>query len=121
MLVNAKQIVNSYLCGGHIFQRTSQRCKAALRLGESLYVGVVLFGGRLKDPPTITRRLGWADRGVVAAGPSEFILIDQMTQCYVMQLHWVEEAMRRSCEQPRVESYSYQQWRERQKAGAAPG
>ena len=29
--------------------------------------------------------------------------------------------MRRSCEQPRVESHAYQQWRERQKAAAAPG
>jgi hypothetical protein len=29
-------------------------------------------------------------------GASEFILIDQMTQAYVMQLHWTEKAMQRS-------------------------
>ena len=42
-------------------------------------------------------------------GASEFILIDQMTQAYVMQLHWAEEAMRRSQGEPRVESNSFAQ------------
>jgi hypothetical protein len=49
-------------------------------------------------------------------GASEFILIDQMTQSYVMQLHWTEEAMRRAQGVPRVESYEYRQWAERRKA-----
>jgi hypothetical protein len=48
-------------------------------------------------------------------GASEFILIDQMTQAYVMQLHWMEEAMRRAQGEPRVESYDYRQWIERRK------
>jgi hypothetical protein len=43
-------------------------------------------------------------------GASEFILIDQMTQSYVMQIHWTEEAMRRSQGEPRVESYEFRQW-----------
>jgi hypothetical protein len=30
--------------------------------------------------------------------------MDQMTQSYVMQLHWLEEAMRRSRTEPRSES-----------------
>ena len=51
-------------------------------------------------------------------GASEFILIDQMTQAYVMQLHWAEEAMRRSQGEPRVESYDYRQWKEYRKAEA---
>ena len=45
-------------------------------------------------------------------GTSEFILIDQMTQAYVMQNHWAEEAMRRSVGEPRRESYDYRQWKE---------
>lgn len=51
-------------------------------------------------------------------GASEFILIDQMTQSYVMQIHWTEEAMRRSQTEPRVESYDYRQWKEYRKAEA---
>lgn len=43
-------------------------------------------------------------------GASEFILIDQMTQAYVMQIHWTEEAMRRAQGEPRVESYEFRQW-----------
>jgi hypothetical protein len=48
-------------------------------------------------------------------GASEFILIDQMTQAYVMQIHWTEEAMRRAQTEPRVESYEYRQYAERRK------
>lgn len=59
-----------------------------------------------------------ADRGVEAAGASEFILIDQMTQCYVMQLHWTEQALRRGQTEPRVESYEYRQYAERRKIEA---
>ena len=51
-------------------------------------------------------------------GASEFILIDQMTQSYVMQIHWTEEAMRRAQTEPRVESYDYRKWAERRKAEA---
>jgi len=43
-------------------------------------------------------------------GASEFILIDQMTQSYVMQLHWLEEATRRSIGEPRTESYEFREW-----------
>ena len=43
-------------------------------------------------------------------GASEFILIDQMTQAYVMQLHWTEEAMRRSVGEPRTESHEFREW-----------
>ncbi len=49
-------------------------------------------------------------------GASEFILIDQMTQSYVMQLHWTEEAMRRAQTEPRVESYDYREWKKHEKA-----
>lgn len=48
-------------------------------------------------------------------GASEFILIDQMTQSYVMQTHWTEEAMRRAQTEPRVESYEYRKYAEQQK------
>ncbi len=48
-------------------------------------------------------------------GASEYILIDQMTHAYVMQIHWTEEAMRRAQTEPRVESYEYRQWAERRK------
>lgn len=54
-------------------------------------------------------------------GASEFILIDQMTQCYVIQLHWLEEAMKRAQGEPRVESYEFRQWQERQKAASGVG
>jgi hypothetical protein len=48
-------------------------------------------------------------------GASEFILIDQMTQAYVMQIHWTEEAMRRAQTEPRVESYEYRKYAEQRK------
>jgi hypothetical protein len=51
-------------------------------------------------------------------GASEFILIAQMTHAYVMQIHWMEEAMRRAQTEPRVESYDYRQWKEYRKAEA---
>jgi hypothetical protein len=41
-----------------------------------------------------------------------------MTQSYVMQLHWTEEAMRRAQTEPRVESYDYREWKEGRKAEA---
>jgi len=53
-----------------------------------------------------------------ARGASEFILIDQMTQAYVMQLHWMEEAMRRAQGEPRIESYDYREWKEHRRAQA---
>ena len=43
-------------------------------------------------------------------GASEFILIDQMTQAYVMQNYWAEVAMRRSAGEPRAESYLFRKW-----------
>jgi len=51
-------------------------------------------------------------------GASEFILIDQMTQAYVMHIHWTEEAMRRAQTEPHVESYDYRQWKEYRKVEA---
>jgi hypothetical protein len=33
-----------------------------------------------------------------------------MTQAYVMQMHWMEEAMRRSVGEPRTESYEFREW-----------
>lgn len=51
-------------------------------------------------------------------GASEFILIDQMTQAYVMQMLWTEKAMRRAQTEPRVESYEYRQYAERRKIEA---
>lgn len=52
----------------------------------------------------------WGPRGA-----SEFILIDQMTQSYVMQLEWTEKAMIRLHGEPRMESWEYKQWKERRK------
>jgi len=46
-------------------------------------------------------------------GASEFILIDQMTQAYVMQLHWTEEAMKRAHGSPRQESGEFYEWKRR--------
>jgi hypothetical protein len=51
-------------------------------------------------------------------GASEFILIDQMTQAYVMQMLWTEKAMRRAQTEPRVESYEYRQYAEQRKIQA---
>jgi hypothetical protein len=51
-------------------------------------------------------------------GASEFILIDQMTQSYVMQMHWTEEAMTRSQTEPRTESYEFRKWVQHQKDAA---
>jgi hypothetical protein len=48
-------------------------------------------------------------------GASEFILIDQMTHAYVMQIHWTEEAMMRAQTEPRVESYEYRKYAEQRK------
>jgi hypothetical protein len=49
-------------------------------------------------------------------GASEFMLIDQMVQAYLMQLYWTEEAMTRARTEPRLETYEYTEWKERQNA-----
>ncbi len=49
-------------------------------------------------------------------GASEFILIDTMTQAYVMQLEWTEKAMTRMQGAPRQETYEYQEWKKYRKA-----
>jgi hypothetical protein len=41
-----------------------------------------------------------------------------MTQAYVMQIHWTEEAMRRSQTEPRTESYEFRKWAQHQKDAA---
>jgi len=51
-------------------------------------------------------------------GATEFILIDQMTQAYVMQLHWLEKAMRRSQTAPRTETHEYLEWKRYRRAEA---
>jgi hypothetical protein len=51
-------------------------------------------------------------------GASEFILIDQMTQSYVMQIHWTEEAMLRAQTVPRTESNEFRKWVQYQKDAA---
>jgi hypothetical protein len=51
-------------------------------------------------------------------GATEFILIDQMTQAYVMQLHWTEQAMLRSQAEPRVETYEFTEWKRQRKLEA---
>ena len=38
-----------------------------------------------------------------------------MTQAYVMQLHWTEEAMQRSQGKPRTETYEFREWAEHRK------
>lgn len=38
-----------------------------------------------------------------------------MTQAYVMQLHWTEEAMRRAQGELRTETYEFREWVERRK------
>lgn len=44
-------------------------------------------------------------------GASEIILIDQMTQSYVMGQYWTEQAMLRAQTAPRSESYEFQEWK----------
>jgi hypothetical protein len=51
-------------------------------------------------------------------GASEYILIDQMTQSYVMQIEWTEVAMTRAQGEPRTESYEFRQWAEQRKVEA---
>ena len=41
-----------------------------------------------------------------------------MTQSYVMQLEWTEKAMTRFHGEPRLESYEFRQWQERQRVEA---
>jgi hypothetical protein len=51
-------------------------------------------------------------------GASEYILIDQMTQSYVMQIEWAEKAVTRLQGEPRTESYEFRQWAEQRKVEA---
>jgi hypothetical protein len=46
------------------------------------------------------------------------ILIDTMTQAYVMQLEWTEKAMKRFHGQPRIESYEFGEWKRQRKLEA---
>jgi hypothetical protein len=51
-------------------------------------------------------------------GASEMILIDTMTQSYVMQLEWSEKAMKRLHGQPRFESGEFYEWKRQHKLEA---
>jgi len=51
-------------------------------------------------------------------GGVEIALVDTMAQAYFLQLHWTEEAVRRTNADPRRHSYEYQKW-ERYKREAA--
>jgi hypothetical protein len=51
-------------------------------------------------------------------GASELILIDTMTQAYVMQLEWTEKAMIRFHGEPRMEFWEYQNWKRERKQEA---
>ena len=51
-------------------------------------------------------------------GASEMILIDTMTQAYVMQIEWTEKAMKRLHGQPRLESYEFTEWKRQRKLEA---
>jgi hypothetical protein len=43
-------------------------------------------------------------------GGVEVALVDTMAQAYFLQLHWTEEAVRRTNADPRRHSYEYEQW-----------
>jgi hypothetical protein len=51
-------------------------------------------------------------------GASEMILIDTMTQTYVMQLEWTEKAMIRFHGEPRMESWEFQNWKSQRRVEA---
>jgi hypothetical protein len=51
-------------------------------------------------------------------GGVEVALVDTMVQAYFLQLHWTEEAVRRTNADPRRHSYEYEKW-ERYKREAA--
>ena len=51
-------------------------------------------------------------------GGVEVALVDTMAQAYFLQLHWTEEAVRRTNADPRRHSYEYEKW-ERYKREAA--
>jgi hypothetical protein len=55
----------------------------------------------------------WKPRGV-----SEMILIDTMTQAYVIQIEWTEKAMTSLHGQPRLESYEFEEWKRQRKLEA---
>jgi hypothetical protein len=51
-------------------------------------------------------------------GASEMILIDTMTQTYVMQLEWTEKALMRLQGEPRMESWEFQNWKNQRRVEA---
>ncbi len=51
-------------------------------------------------------------------GASELILIDQMTQSFVMGQYWTEQAMLRAQTPPRSESYEFADWKRQRKLEA---
>lgn len=54
-------------------------------------------------------------------GGVEVSLIDTMAQAYFLQLHWTEEAVRRTKADPRRETYEYNQWQQyKREAAKAP-
>ena len=61
----------------------------------------------------VPRRAGCPDRRVATARAMEFILIDQMTQSYVMQIEWTEKAMTRMQTRPRLESDEFYMHKQR--------
>ena len=51
-------------------------------------------------------------------GGVEVALVDTMAQAYFLQLHWTEEAVRRTQADPRRHSYEYSQWQQYKRAEA---
>ena len=51
-------------------------------------------------------------------GASEMILVDTMTQAYVMQIEWTERAMKRFHGRPRLESDEFAEWKKQRKLEA---
>jgi len=51
-------------------------------------------------------------------GGVEVALVDTMAQAYFLQLHWTEEAVRRTRADPRRHSYEYAQWEQYKRAAA---
>ena len=50
-------------------------------------------------------------------GGVEVALVDTMAQAYFLQLHWTEEAVRRTNTDPRRHSYEYAEWKRYDRAG----
>lgn len=51
-------------------------------------------------------------------GGVEVALVDTMAQAYFLQLHWTEEAVRRTNADPRRQSYEYNQWHQYKREAA---